>query len=205
MATQLLKLRPYKTTVIYALQPCDSASRVRFCSWFLQSVVKGEIDPQLTFCCNEAWFHLQGYINMQNNRYWSSQNPHLTHEAVLHPVKVSVWCALSAGRILGPLFFNKTINCERYVQVILGQFFPDVAEEERFCGWFQQDSATAYTARTISMQALSDVFGDRIISSVIWPARLPDLNPCDFFFWGCLKDNVYSSNPRMEGELKKYS
>jgi hypothetical protein len=49
MATQLLKLRPYKTTVIHALQPRDTASRVHFCSWFLQSVVEGEIDPQFLF------------------------------------------------------------------------------------------------------------------------------------------------------------
>jgi hypothetical protein len=48
MATQLLKLRPYKTTAIHALQPRDPASRVLFCSWFLQSVVEGEIDPRLT-------------------------------------------------------------------------------------------------------------------------------------------------------------
>jgi hypothetical protein len=48
------------------------------------------------------------------------------------------------------------------------------------------------------MQALSDVFGDRIISSGIWPARSPDLNPCDIFFWGCLKHKVCNSNPRAE-------
>jgi hypothetical protein len=77
-AAQLLKLRPYKTTVIHALQQHDPASRVHFCSWFLQSVVKGEIDPQLTLFSDEAWFHLQGYINTQNNSYWSSQNPQLT-------------------------------------------------------------------------------------------------------------------------------
>jgi hypothetical protein len=53
------------------------------------------------------------------------------------------------------------------------------------------------------MQALSDVFGDRIISSYIWPARSPDLNLCDLFFWGCLKDKVYSSNPQIEEELKE--
>jgi hypothetical protein len=47
-ATQMLNLIPYKTTVIHALQPCEPASRVNFCSWFLQSVVEGEIDPQLT-------------------------------------------------------------------------------------------------------------------------------------------------------------
>jgi hypothetical protein len=30
MATQLLKLRPYKTTAIHALQSCDLAGRVHF-------------------------------------------------------------------------------------------------------------------------------------------------------------------------------
>jgi hypothetical protein len=52
------------------------------------------------------------------------------------------------------------------------------------------------------MQALSDVWGDRIIISGFWPAHSPDLNPCDFFFWGCLKNKLYNSNPRME-ELKE--
>jgi hypothetical protein len=41
--TQLLKLRPYKTKVIHALQLRDPARRVHFCSWFLQSVVEGFI------------------------------------------------------------------------------------------------------------------------------------------------------------------
>jgi hypothetical protein len=54
----------------------------------------------------------------------------------------------------------------------------------------------------MSVQALPDVFGNRIINSGIWPARSPDLNSCYFFFWGCLMANVYNSNPRTE-ELKK--
>jgi hypothetical protein len=56
-ATQLLKVRPYKRTVIHALQPLDPASRIHFCSWFLQSIFNGEIDLQLTFFCDETWFH----------------------------------------------------------------------------------------------------------------------------------------------------
>jgi hypothetical protein len=55
----------------------------------------------------------------------------------------------------------------------------------------------------VPMQALSEVFGDGIISSGIWPARSPELNPCEFFFWGCVKDKVYKSNPRMEEEVKE--
>jgi hypothetical protein len=160
------------------LQHRDPASRVRFCSWLLQSVIKGEINPQLTFFYDEAWFHLQGYINTQNNCYWGSQNPHLTHEVLLHPVKGSVWC-VRARRIVGPVFFNETINFESYVWVILRQFFSE----------FQQDSATAHTAR------MSDVFRDRFISSDIWAVSSPDLNLCCFIFWGCVKEKVYSNNP----------
>jgi hypothetical protein len=81
--------------------------------------------------------------------------------------------------------FNETINCERYVPVIPGQFCPELTEEEGLYDLFQQDSATAHTAR-MSMQALSDVFGVRIISRGIWPARSPDLNPCDFFSSGAV-------------------
>jgi hypothetical protein len=46
--TQLLKYIPYKTTVIHSLEPCNPAIRVHFCSWFLQSVIEGEIDPKVT-------------------------------------------------------------------------------------------------------------------------------------------------------------
>jgi hypothetical protein len=56
----------------------------------------------------------------------------------------------------------------------------------------------------MSMQALSDVFADTIIISGIWPACSPDLNPHDIFFWDCLKDKVYSSNPRTGEELKEH-
>jgi hypothetical protein len=134
-ATQFLKLRPYKTTVIYALQPRDLPSKVHFCIRFLQFVVEGEIGQKLTFFFDEAWFHMQGYINTQNNRYWIAQNPHLTHEVLLHPVKVGVWCAISARMIVGLVFFKETINCEKYLQVILRQFFPALTEKERPYGF----------------------------------------------------------------------
>jgi hypothetical protein len=82
-ATQLQKLRPRKTTVIHAhLAAADPASTTNFCIWFLLFVVECEIDPQLTLVFDEAWFDLRGYINTQNNPYWSSQNPHLTHEVL---------------------------------------------------------------------------------------------------------------------------
>jgi hypothetical protein len=99
--------------------PCSCVihlARFTFAVVFLQCIIEDETDLQLTFFSDEAWFHLQGYINTKNNRYWSSENPHLTHKVWLHPVKVGVWHAVRARRIAGPLFFNGTMNCERYVQ-----------------------------------------------------------------------------------------
>jgi hypothetical protein len=102
---------------MHALQPRDAAGRVHFCSCFLQSVVEGEIDLQLIFFSDDACFHLQGYINTQNNRYWISQNPYLTKEVPPHPVQVDVCCAASARWIVVLGVLNETIHCERYLRL----------------------------------------------------------------------------------------
>jgi hypothetical protein len=104
-ATQLLKRIPCKTPVTHArLAAARSSQQGSFFSRFRQSVVEGEIDPQLMFFSDEAWFHLQRCENTQNNRYRSSQNPHITHEVSLQPVKVCVWYTVNARRIVGAVF-----------------------------------------------------------------------------------------------------
>jgi DNA-binding transcriptional MocR family regulator len=50
-ATKQLKLRPYQATAVHTLKLRDSASRINFCNWFLQSVHDGEVDPYLTSFC----------------------------------------------------------------------------------------------------------------------------------------------------------
>ncbi|GFW57961.1 hypothetical protein TNCV_1419081 [Trichonephila clavipes] len=65
---------------------------------------------------DEAHFWLNGYVNKQNCRIWSEANPQVYVETPLHPEKLSVWCALWAGGIIGPYFFkndeghNVTVN-----------------------------------------------------------------------------------------------
>lgn len=34
-----------------------------------------------------------------------------------------------------------------------------------------------------------------------WPPRSPDLTPLDFYFWGCMKELVYSTPVENEIEL----
>ena len=131
---------------------------------------------------------------------WSTENPHALFQKPLHDQKVGVWCALSRGRIIGPIFFKNTITSERYN--ILEPFFDQLTEQENQQGWFQQDGAIAHTARVI-MAAVSEVFGDCVISRGLWPPRSPDLTPPDFYLWGKLKGSVYGDNPRTTDELKQ--
>jgi hypothetical protein len=65
-----------------------------------------------------------------------------------------------------------------------------------------QDGTTAHTA-IYSINVLNEVFEDRLISCGLWLARSPDLNPCDIYLRGNLKDTVYSNNPHTLDELKQ--
>ncbi|GFS65182.1 hypothetical protein TNCV_2371 [Trichonephila clavipes] len=56
--------------------------------------------------CDVAHFWLIGYVNKQNCRIWSEANPQVYVETPLHPEKLTVWCALWAGGIIGQYFFK---------------------------------------------------------------------------------------------------
>ncbi|GFW41510.1 uncharacterized protein TNCV_465981 [Trichonephila clavipes] len=69
------------------------------------------------FSPEEAHFWLDGYVNKQNCRIWSEANPQVYVETPLHPEKLTVWCALWAGGIIGPYFFkNDEGQPQRYSQ-----------------------------------------------------------------------------------------
>ena len=53
---------------------------------------------------DEAHFWLNGFVNKQNMRYWSAINPNMLLETPLHPQKVTVWCGLHTGGVIGPYF-----------------------------------------------------------------------------------------------------
>ncbi|GFV19475.1 uncharacterized protein TNCV_3664071 [Trichonephila clavipes] len=102
---------------------------------------------------DEAHFWLNGYVNKQNCRIWSEANPQVYVETPLHPEKLTVWCALWAGGIIGPYFFkndeghNVTVNGDRYRAMITNFFIPELNNHDVQELWFQQDDATCHTAR----------------------------------------------------------
>jgi len=175
--------------------------RVNYCMWLLTSICAGLLDPFQYIMSDEAWFHLSVHVHSQNTRYWAAENPHLVHEEPLQDQKIGVWCAMSGTRIIGPIFLNRTVNTEVYMN-IFEEFCAQLTEEERKSFFFQQDGATCHTSR-VSLRRVHDVFSEeRTVSKTLWPPRSPDLTTCDYFLWGHLESTAYESNPHTIQELK---
>ncbi|GFX99160.1 transposase [Trichonephila clavipes] len=159
---------------------------------------------------DEAHFWLNGHVNKQNCRIWSEANPQVYAETPLHPEKLTVWCALWAGGIIGPYFFkndeghNVTVNGDRYRAMITNFFIPELNNHDVQGLWFQQDGATCHAARA-TIDLLKDTLGDRLISRfgpVNWPPRSCDLTPLDYFLWGYVKSLVYADKPQTLDHLE---
>ncbi|XP_073409830.1 COMM domain-containing protein 10 isoform X4 [Dendrobates tinctorius] len=72
--------------------------------------------------------------------------------------------------------------------------------------YFQQDGALPHYSRVVH-EYLDETFPNKWIGRrgpLDWPGCSPDLIPMDFFFWGVLKDKVYSRKPKSVSDLKNY-
>ena len=161
---------------------------------------------------DEAHFNMEGKVNSKTNVFWGTSKPQEVATTPLHSPRCTVWAAISARGIIGPMFFEEsgatvTVTKERYVEVLeafkseLYALYPSLMN--RF--WFQQDGASCHTSK-MSRDWLKKNFGRRVISlktDFEWAPHSPDLSPPDFFLWGYLKDRVYSEKPRTITDLKE--
>ncbi|GFV61957.1 uncharacterized protein TNCV_4107611 [Trichonephila clavipes] len=193
-----------------AIHQNDHQARRRFVEWAQNEIaVVPDFHKRILFS-DEAHFRLNGYVNKQNCRISTEANPQVYVETPLHPEKLTVWCALWVGGIIGPYFFkndeghNVTVNGDRYRAMITNFFIPALNNHNVQELWFQQDGATCHTARA-TIDLLKDTFGDRLISRfgpVNWPPRSCDLTPLDYFLWGYVKSLVYADKPQTLDHLE---
>jgi len=72
---------------------------------------------------DETQFYLNGSVNRQNCRIWSTEPPYFSGKP-LHSLKVNVWCWILAKGVIYPYLFEGaaykplTVNGERYRHMI---------------------------------------------------------------------------------------
>lgn len=206
-----LSLHPYKIQLTQELKPNDHSLRRRFADWALEQLeVDVNFDKKIIFS-DEAHFWLNGFVNKQNCRIWGESNPQQTQQLPMYPGKLTVWCGLWSGGIIGPFFFKNdagntvTVNGVRYRAMINDFVFPEIDDIDTDDIWFQQDGATCHTAKE-TINLLKEKFGESIISRngpVNWPPRSCDLTPLDFFLWGYVKSLCYANKPQTIDALQE--
>ena len=126
-----------------------------------------------------------------------------------------MWCGITAKFIVGSFFFQEitpagpvtcTVTGKRYDALLRNHVLP--ALQQRQCvdrTIFMQDGTPLHIATPVK-QLLSAQFGDDMIISrdvpTTWPPCSSDLNPCDFWLWGYLKNVVYSGRIQKLADLK---
>ncbi|GFV92594.1 uncharacterized protein TNCV_1374451 [Trichonephila clavipes] len=143
-----------------AIHQNDHQARRRFVEWVQNEIaVVPDFHKGILFS-DEAHFWLNGYVSKQKCRIWSEANPQVYVEIPLHPEKLTVWCALWAGGIIGPYFFkndeghNVTVNGDRYRAMITNFFISELNNHDVQELWFQQDGAACHTARATFIKVI---------------------------------------------------
>ena len=211
----VLRYYPYKLQNVQKLLPHDFETRHRFSLQFLARLEVDSEWPWNILWTDEAHFHLDGSVNTHNCRIWEPKNPHAILQVPLHSPKVTVWCGFTAAFILGPYFFEEltargpircSITGQRYASLLKDKIVPDLQARQCLSSTiFMQDGAPPHICLCVKDVLKNHFSEERIISRHfrnLWPPRSPDLNPCDFWLWGYLKQCVGRENPRTLPDLK---
>ena len=119
--------------------------------------------------------------------------------------KVTVWCGMTATRDIGPYLLRDTMNAGRCLQMLEDYVWPIVSAGENIDELVFMHHGTPPRFALSVCAWLDQTFLERWLvrrGPHEWPARRPDLTPCDFFLWGWAKEGVYREKPRIMEQLE---
>jgi transposase len=197
-----LHLYPYKMQLHQELETQDKVHRQEFATWLLGN---HSLIPKILWS-DEANIHLNGEINRHNCRIWSTSKPTDTFTTSLHPQKLCVWFGFTSTFCLTPYFFDSTVTSS-YLTMLKEHVRPQLAHRHKLSSTlFMQDGAPPHFASVVRDYLYETFTPDRVISRGcmhLWPARSPDINPLDFWFWATLKGRVFHRDtPHTLADLK---
>ena len=101
-------------------------------------------------------------FNRHNKRYWASENPRKYMEMKKQGrTSINVWCGMIDNKVVGPIFFNGSLNGQRYLYFLQNEI-ENILDElpletYRTLIW-QQDGAPPHNIRLVL-----DFLNDRYI------------------------------------------
>uniref|UniRef100_T1IEZ2 Uncharacterized protein n=1 Tax=Rhodnius prolixus TaxID=13249 RepID=T1IEZ2_RHOPR len=132
----------------------------------------GEIDLNNLLMSDEAHFELSGSVNKQNFRYWASGNPQFIPEKPLHGQRVTVWAGVASWGIIGPYFFDGTVNGERSCS----KWAPSTDRQAKTL-----DSHALFVAALMVAKSRSSYlsFREKVVIHIAWDTLYTDMEELD--------------------------
>lgn len=123
---------------------CPTCEILYHCSeWLLAKVEDNPCKLDVTFHQMRLGSTLQVMWTPRIFAYGRRNIPMPAHEAPLYPVENGMWFAMSRRMIVGPIFFENTINSERYI---------NIAHESQYCIYeFRQNGPSSLVYDVINI------------------------------------------------------
>ena len=141
-------------------------ARIAFSNWWNSAVKQVPELPLFILWSDQSTFRLNGMVNRDNCVYYSKENPNISIETQLQSPCVCVWAGMWAGGIVGPYFFEDTVDRAGYLQILETFVIPELIRLKilDFIDfiYFQQDGAPAHYHRDVR-NFLQATFPGRVI------------------------------------------
>jgi hypothetical protein len=161
---------------------------------------------------DESNFGRDGITNYHNMHFWAPKghNPRRSKEgAHQHRFSLNVWMGIVHDKLIGPFFLPARLTGIAYEQ-FLNEELPMLLEEvplaTRMAMAYQHDGCPAHYYRGVR-QWMDNHYPERWTGRggpIPWPARSPDLTPCDFYIWGHMKALVYDRPIQSQEDLREF-
>ncbi len=121
-----MKLYLYSVSVVHELKPLDCPQRVEYYQRIFINYACNNGGFDYFFFNDKAWYTLDRYVNSQNQKLCT-----ITLTRVYIQKKIGVCCAGCQKQIVGPIFFEETVNSDVY-RFIISQFIVLLELDERY-------------------------------------------------------------------------
>ncbi|RZC38231.1 DDE 3 domain containing protein [Asbolus verrucosus] len=160
---------------------------MEFCEYWMNRINENPNVQNRILFSDEKTFYLNGTVNNQNTKIWARANPYICQETHTQwSQKVNLWAGILGLHVIGPFVIDGSLNGAKYLQLLNNKILPAVrriAINGKII--FQQDGAPPHKnqeiTRLLNIQFPNEWIGR--FGPLKWPARSPNLNLLDFFYW----------------------
>jgi hypothetical protein len=138
------KWHPYKMQLLQHLSEGDPDRWMEFCRWPVNNFDGDANFSSGILFADEANFYVNGEVNRQNVCYWSDTNLYRMNPSKMQCAgKIMMWCGIWGNKIVGPVFFDTSLNAEMYLNILQDTIMPSLPNEDgEFPAYFQQGGFT---------------------------------------------------------------